>query len=75
MDNFTLKEDIVKLNYIKIRNVAPNLEFVSEKYHSLNLADLDTLEKYCVQFADKFFFGDVVWISWFDLIKQLPHYL
>ena len=72
IDNFTLKEDIVKLNYIKIRNVAPNIEFVNQKYYFLDSLNVDTLEKYCFQYADKFFLGDVPWISWLDFLIQLP---
>ena len=43
-----------------------------EQYYSLNQLEIDTLEKYCFQFADKFFLGDVVWISWLDFLNQLP---
>ena len=28
IDNFNLQEDVVKLNYIKVRHVAPNIDFV-----------------------------------------------
>ncbi len=72
LDNFALKEDIVKLNYIKIRSVAPNIEFVNQKYHLSDSSSMDTLEKYCFQYADKFFLGDVPWISWSDFLTQLP---
>ena len=72
MDNFILKENIVKLNYVKIRNIAPNLEFISDKYYSRNIEDIELLEDYCVQFADRFFLGDVDWISWDDFLNQVP---
>ena len=72
LQNFILKEDIVKLNYVKIRNIAPDLDFVSNKYYSLDTEDIELLEDYCVQFADRFFLGDVSWISWDDFLNQIP---
>ena len=72
IENFKLKEDIVKLNYIKIKNIAPDIDFVSEKYTSLELGDVEQLEEYCLQFAERFFLGDVDWISWSDFSKTLP---
>ena len=70
--NFPLKENIVKLNYIKIRRVAPNLDFVVKNYHSDDSKDLALLEEYCVQFADRFFLGDGSWVSWEDFLNQVP---
>ena len=72
IENFQLKEDVVKLNYIKIKSIAPNIDFVSEKYSSLDLDDIEKLEEYCLQFAERFFLGDVDWISWSDFSKTLP---
>tara|TARA_B100001741_G_C16520835_1_gene584648 strand:+ start:395 stop:1234 length:840 start_codon:yes stop_codon:yes gene_type:complete len=72
IENFQLKETIVKLNYIKIKNIAPNIEFVASHYNSLNNNDLDSLEDYCFQFAERFFLGDVEWVSWSDFSKELP---
>ena len=35
---------------------------------------LDELEEYCLQFAERFFLGDVDWVSWSDFSKKLPIY-
>ena len=72
MHNFKLQEDIVKLNYIKIRQVAPNLDFVAKSYFSKDLELIEELEDYCFQFADRFFLDNNNWISWSKFIKQLP---
>tara|TARA_B100000902_G_scaffold399244_1_gene469227 strand:- start:659 stop:1513 length:855 start_codon:yes stop_codon:yes gene_type:complete len=72
MHNFQLQEDIVKLNYIKIRQVAPNLDFVAKSYFSKDLELIEELEDYCFQFADRFFLSNNNWISWPKFIKQLP---
>ena len=52
IENFQLKEDIVKLNYVKIKSIAPNIDFVSEKYNSLELGEIAELEEYCLQFSE-----------------------
>jgi hypothetical protein len=72
IENFQLKEDIVKLNYVKIKSIAPNIDFVSEKYNSLELGEIAELEEYCLQFAERFFLGHVDWVSWSDFSKTLP---
>tara|TARA_Y100001954_G_C15792827_1_gene596023 strand:- start:54 stop:896 length:843 start_codon:yes stop_codon:yes gene_type:complete len=73
IDNFKLKENIIKLNYIKIRNVAPNLDYVQTKYHSIDSEDIEELKNYCVQFAERFVLEDSSWVSWSDFVKQIPY--
>ena len=70
--NFKLKENIVKLNYIKIRSVAPNLDLAQSLYSSTEIEDVNKLKDYCLQFADRFFVGDTNWVSWSDFSKQFP---
>jgi len=72
IDNFQLKENIVKLNYVKIKNIAPNIDVVYDNYNSLNSDELEDLEEYCLQFAERFFLGEVDWLSWSDFSKELP---
>ena len=72
IEDFQLKEDVVKLNYVKIRHIAPNIDFLIDTYHSLDSNNLEELESYCLQFAERFFLGDVDWISWSLFSKQLP---
>lgn len=72
LENFNLKESVVKMNYIKIKKIAPNIEYVVNNYHSSDLNSLDGLEDYCLQFAEKFFLGDVNWMVWSDFLSELP---
>ena len=72
VDDFKLHEAIVKLNYIKVRHVAPNIDFLTKNYSSTDPKILLELEEYCLQFAERFFLGDVDWISWPSFSKQLP---
>ena len=72
IDNFKLKENIFKINYIKIRNVAPNINIVRNNFTSIEIDDIDNLEDYCLQFAEKFFLRDTNWVDESLLIKQIP---
>jgi RNA recognition motif-containing protein len=45
---------------------------VIDTYHSLDSNNLEELESYCLQFAERFFLGDVDWISWSLFSKKLP---
>ena len=70
--NFNLKEDLVKIKYVKVKKIAPNIDFLAKNYYSTNEDDLLKVEEYCLQFAERFFLTDVNWISWSDFSKDLP---
>ena len=72
LEDFKLKEDLVKLNYVKIRHIAPNIDFVIKNYHSSDVDKIIDLEEYCLQFAERFFLGEVNWMSWSTFSKQIP---
>ena len=68
IDNFHLKEDVVKLEYVKIKKIAPNINYLKDNFPS----DSDGFYDYCLQFAEKFFLIDVDWVSWLDVVNELP---
>ena len=68
IDNFPVKEDLVKLNYVKIKRIAPNIQYLKDNFPS----NTTEFQDYCVQFAEKFFLGNVDWVSWLDVIDELP---
>ena len=70
--NFNLKEDLVKIQYVKVKKIAPNIDFLAKNYYSTNEDDILKVEEYCLQFAERFFLTDVNWISWSDFSKDLP---
>lgn len=71
-ENFRLKEDIIKVQYIKIRNIAPNINFLTNNFSQINEQNIDTIQEYCLQYAEQFYFDSNNWISWTDFSKQLP---
>ena len=70
--NFMLKENIVKVSYVKINKKTPNADKVKKWYVSKEMKDQDNLRKYCIQYADNFFLDDNTWLLLDDVMKEIP---
>jgi hypothetical protein len=70
--NFMLKDNIVKVTYVKAGVKAPTPEKVRKWYTSSDPKDLDNLKKYCVQYADNFFLDGNTWLLLDDVMKEVP---
>jgi hypothetical protein len=70
--NFMLKDNIVKVTYVKAGVKAPTPEKVRKWYISTDPKDLDNLKKYCVQYADNFFLDGNTWLLLEDVMKEVP---
>ena len=70
--NFELKDNIVKVLYLKIKKDAPKKNKVMEWYRSGNPKDRLKLEEYCYQFAADFHLDDDTWLLFDDLLKKVP---
>jgi hypothetical protein len=71
-ESFTLKDNIVKVWYVKINQKAPNVEKIKNWYKSDNPKDFISLKTYCLQFADNFFLDESNWILFDELLKEIP---
>ncbi len=70
--NFMLKDNIVKVTYVKINKKIPNADKVKKWYTSKDIGDQDNLKKYCIQYADNFFLDDNTWLLLDDVMKEIP---
>jgi len=70
--NFELKDNIVKVLYLKVNKKAPKIKKVREWYKSSAYKDRIQLEEYCYQFAADFHFDDETWLLFDDLLKKVP---
>ncbi len=70
--NFELKDNIIKVLYLKIKKNAPKKNKVMEWYRSENPKDRLKLEEYCYQFATDFHLDDDTWLLFDDLLKKVP---
>ncbi|MHB8261580.1 MAG: hypothetical protein ACYDEC_15050 [Bacteroidia bacterium] len=70
--NFMLKDNIVKVTYVKINKKTPNANKFKNWYTSKDAKEQDNLRKYCIQFADNFFLDDNTWLLLDDVMKEIP---
>ena len=70
--NFELKDNIIKVLYIKVNKKAPYLDKVKKWYISDNPKDRKLLQSYCFQFAENFYLDDNTWLLFDDLLKEIP---
>ena len=71
-DNFELKDNIIKVIYLKVNRKSPKINKVKEWYKSDKEQDVKLLEDYCHQFAENFFLDQDTWLLFDDLIKEIP---
>lgn len=70
--NFELKDNIVKVRYVKVAKNAPDIKKLKKWYASDNPQDIQALESYCFQFAQNFYLDDKTWLLFDDLLKEVP---
>jgi hypothetical protein len=70
--NFLLVNTIVKALFIKIPADAPNLNRLRQLYRSENEEDIQQLESYCYQYANKYDYFNDQWIPFSRIQPELP---
>lgn len=70
--NFELKDNIIKVLYLKVRKDAPKLPKAREWYRSSSAKDRLKLEEYCYQYASDFHLDDETWLLFDELLKRVP---
>jgi hypothetical protein len=70
--NFELRDNIIKVLYLKIKKDAPKIKKVREWYKSNTAKDRAFLEEYCYQFASDFHLDDETWLLFDELLKKVP---
>ncbi len=70
-ESFTLKDNIIKVTYVKADKKAPELNKVKKWYRSDNEADRQSLLVWSSKNAANFFVDDT-WLLFDDLLKEIP---
>ncbi len=70
--NFELRDNIIKVTYVKVRKNAPKVEKVKDWYRSDEVKDKDALSGYCHQYAENFYLDDNTWLLFDDMLKEIP---
>lgn len=78
--NFVLKNNIVKVLYVKTPLNIPNLDKLKKLCYSNNPKDAEQLKSMCIQYANNYFMNDNTWLMFEDLkkeinqLKEVPEY-
>lgn len=70
--DFELKDNIIKVVYVKVDKKAPGIEKLKKLYKSDLEKDREQLASYCHQFAANFYLDDTSWLLFDDLLKEIP---
>lgn len=70
--NFELKDNIIKVNYVKVNKKAPGINKLDKWYKSESPKDKEQLAEYCHQFAENFYLDENSWLLFDDLLKEIP---
>ena len=70
--NFELKDNIIKVIYLKLNKKAPKISKAREWYRGETAKDRQQLQEYCRQYAINYFLDDSTWLQFDDLLKEIP---
>lgn len=70
--DFELKDNIIKVVYVKVDKQVPGIDKLKKWYKSDNMKDREQLASYCHQFASNFYLDDSSWLLFDDLLKEIP---
>ncbi|MBN8702938.1 MAG: hypothetical protein J0M08_07730 [Bacteroidetes bacterium] len=70
--NFELKNNIIKVVYVKVSKKAPDLTKLKNWYKSDVEKDIKQLEDYCRKYADNYYLDDNTWLLFADILKEVP---
>lgn len=70
--DFELKDNIIKVVYVKVDKKVPGIDKLKKWYKSDNMKDREQLASYCHQFASNFYLDDSSWLLFDDLLKEIP---
>ncbi|MBL7857291.1 MAG: peptidyl-prolyl cis-trans isomerase [Cyclobacteriaceae bacterium] len=72
IDNFILKQNIVRATFIKVPNNAPRTQKIKEMIFSKREKDVKELKSYCLSFSAAYHISDSTWMVFDELIKNSP---
>lgn len=74
IDNFLLKENIIKVNYVKLESKSPYIQRIKQLLFTKS-DDPDIQQKLfdlCSKYAVNFFIDSDVWLYFNDILKEVP---
>ena len=72
IDNFILKQNIVRATYIKVPKNAPQTKKIKDLIFSKNEKDQRELKSYCLSFSVAYHLADSSWMIFDELVRNSP---
>lgn len=72
LDNFALKQNIVRGTFIKVPRTAPRTNKVKDMIFSQKPKDTEELRSYCLSFSAAYHLSDSLWIEFDKLVVNSP---
>ncbi len=72
IDNFVLKQNIVRATFIKVPKNAPHIKKVKDLIFSRHEKDEKELKSYCLSFSAAYHIADSSWMVFDELVKNSP---
>lgn len=72
IDNFILKQNIVRASFIKVPKNAPKMNKLKDWMFSQDPEDKRSLKSYCLSFSVAYHISDSTWIIFDDLVRNSP---
>ncbi len=71
-ENFTLRDAIGRVDYIKVLNGSPKLNKVGKWFSSGKEEDAEELQEYCLSYAKNFSLKSMTWVRLQDVQSEFP---
>lgn len=72
IDNFILKQNIVRATFIKVPKTAPRTNKIKEMIFSKKENEKNELKSYCLSFSAAYHLADSTWMVFDELVKNSP---
>ena len=72
IDNFILKQNIVRATFIKVPKNAPKMNKLKDWIYSNDERDKQSLKSYCLGFSVAYHISDSTWMIFDDLVRNSP---
>lgn len=72
LDNFVLKQNIVRATFLKVPQSAPRTKKIKDLIFSTKEKDVEELKSYCLSFAASYHLSDSSWMEFDELVKGTP---
>lgn len=72
IDNFILKQNIVRGTFIKVPKNAPKMNKLKDWIYSSDEEDKQNLKSYCLSFSVAYHISDSTWMIFDDLVRNSP---